>query len=698
MDCIAETPGGPASASHHDAAARAPASDRRAVFFIGLALALVTGALYWPAVQFDFVNYDDGAYVTDNPRVVAGLSFEGAWWAFGHAHASNWHPLTWLSHMLDCSVFGLFAGGHHLTNLLLHALNSVLLFLLWRRLTGALWRCAFVAALFAWHPLHVESVAWVSERKDVLSTLFLILTVWAYARYVAQPRPRRYAGVLGCFALALMSKPMTVTLPCLLLLLDYWPLRRLSFAPREAGGADADTPDPFRTSLLGAIVEKAPLFAMSALACALTVWAQDESGSIMSFEIVPLSQRLPNAVVAYSAYLWKMIWPSDLAVFYPLPARWSWGWVIGSAALLAAISALALRARQRSPWLAVGWLWYLGTLVPVIGLVQVGVQAMADRYTYVPLIGLFIAVAWGAGEGRARWRLSPATVAIVAGIVVLSCLPATTLQLRYWRTSVALFERTLAVTRHNLTAHNNLGIALAAAGRGEEAIAQYCEILRLNTNDVRAHYNLSLELINQGRLTQAVAQLREVIRLQPDSAPAHNNLGVLLGQQDRFPEAIRHLITAVKLRPDYPKGHLNLARALAHEGQVPAALRHYRVATELDPQSPEAFEELARILATHEEARFRDGPAAVRLAERACALTERTDPSCLNTLAAAYAETGRFAEAVDAGEKARELAIAGKQGKLAALIEERLKLYRAGQPFRERKEPPRRPPPAGTTG
>ena len=354
------------------------------------ALALLTLALYWPVVGHDFVNYDDGLYVTDNPHVQAGLTLDNIAWAFSTGHASNWHPVTWLSHLIDFSCFGWFAGGHHLVNVLFHTANTLLLFLLLRRLTGSLWRCAIVAALFAWHPLHVESVAWVAERKDLLSLFFLLLSLSAYVGYVKQPSPGRYTLTLACFALGLMAKPMIVTLPCLLLLLDWWPLARLRLSATDAG----ENPSP-RSHLWPLVCEKLPFFALAAASCVVTVWTQHQTGALRTFHAVPLSARLANTVTAYACYLWKMIWPADLAVLYPMPSSWPLAMVLGSALALAGLSLFAWRWRTQFPWVVVGWCWFVVTLVPVIGLVQVGEQAMADRYTYLPLIGVFLALTWG---------------------------------------------------------------------------------------------------------------------------------------------------------------------------------------------------------------------------------------------------------------------------------------------------------------
>ncbi len=518
----------------------------------------------------DFVNFDDGLYVTDNPLVQQGLTWDGAVWALQTTHASNWHPVVWFSHMLDCSLFGLFPGGHHLTNLLLHVLNTILLFLLLRRLTGAMWRSALVAALFGWHPVHVESVAWVAERKDVLSTLFWILTIWAYAHYVERPQRRRYALALLLFALGLMTKPMLVTLPFVLLLLDFWPLGRLA----ESGLKRAPK-DPAKNPQLiwwPLIREKWLFFALSAASCGVTIWAQRSGGALKSLSAVPLGSRLANGLAAYGAYLWKMIWPVDFAVLYPIPDEVPLRGAFCSGLALAVISLIALRFRRQRPAMIAGWLWYLGTLVPVIGLVQVGGQAMADRYTYVPLIGIFIMIAWSVEEWNSAWPAAVPFKVGVCGAALAGCAFLTSQQLRYWQNGAALFEHAVRITKGNYVAHNNLGNALSAQARPGEAIAEFREALRLHPDYAQAHFNLSTELASQGQTTQALAHLTQVLRLTPRVAEAHNNVGVILAQQGEFQGAMDHFVTAISLKPNYLNARLNLAGAYAEMGRFQQAV------------------------------------------------------------------------------------------------------------------------------
>jgi tetratricopeptide (TPR) repeat protein len=498
---------------------------------------LLAGAVLLPYLKvagFDFITLDDDLYVYRNPLVLAGLTSTGVKWAATTQHASNWHPLTWLSHMLDAQIYGSWAGGHHLTNVFFHIANTLLLFLFLIRVTRALWPSALVAALFALHPLHVESVAWVSERKDVLSAFFWIATMWAYAGYATSPSVRRYLAVVLLFALGLMAKPMLVALPLVLLLLDYWPLRRvkgLAPAPGSNGGR-APQPGPVPQSFWRLLGEKIPLFVLAALSCLITLSAQEGSGSLMPLDIRPLGPRIANALVAYVQYVVKMFWPSPLAMFCPL-APIPWWQALAAGLILAAASALLLARARRSPYLAVGWLWYLGTMVPVIGLVQVGGQAMADRYTYIPSIGLFIMAAWGVGEATARWRYQKAILALGSAVVLLACWWGTWRQIGYWRNSETLFVHTLKVTGANYVAYNHLGTYLTDQGRFEQAIIMY-------------------------KKAQAAA---------PTYPPSYNNLGIIYAKQGRFAEAIDNFQKAIQLTPDNSSYRRNLAVAYREQGE-----------------------------------------------------------------------------------------------------------------------------------
>jgi tetratricopeptide (TPR) repeat protein len=496
--------------------------EKQRSMLICLLLALITLALYWPATRFDFVNYDDPGYIIYNAPIQHGITGAALVWAFKTGHASNWHPLTWISHMTDCALYGLNPGGHHLTNILFHTLNIILLFLVLRQWTSAPWRSALVAALFAWHPLHVESVAWVSERKDVLSAFFWLLTMAAYGRYVENLKSRilnfriYYIVALLFFAFALMAKPMAVTLPFVLLLMDFWPLRRKA------------APGLFR--------EKVPFFALAALDCVATLWAQRGGNSVVSLGTLPLPARIANALVSYVLYLWKTLWPARLAVPYPYSDLWTFWPSAGAGCLLLFISAVAiLRARQQ-PFLAVGWFWFLGTLAPVIGLVQAGFQPMADRYTYVPLIGIFIMAAWGIPTAWTRWP-QPGLVfgAVVAGVLGF-LLAGTEAQLQYWRDSVALFSHTAAVTRNNILAEYNLAEALARRGDEAQAVVHYQRALAIEPNRVearynsqtQAHFNLGLIFREQQQWEAAAGQFRACLRDDPSLTRARNNLEAVL--------------------------------------------------------------------------------------------------------------------------------------------------------------------------
>jgi protein O-mannosyl-transferase len=540
------------------------------------ALVALTLAGFGGVVGNGFVAYDDGVYVAANEHVRGGLRGGSIAWAITTTENSNWHPVTWISHMLDVQLFGLDAGKHHRTNLALHAANVAVLFWLLVRMTGALWRSAFVAALFAIHPLHVESVAWIAERKDVLSTFFWLLTIAAWLWWLSSKAAARYAAVLALFALGLMTKPMLVTLPFTLLLLDYWPLKRTA-----------------RPALLK---EKAPLFAMAAASCVATVWAQRAGGAIRSLESFALSERLANALLSYAGYLGKTLWPVSLAVFYPYPHMGLGSpAVLASALVLAVVTVVALRFETTAPYVAFGWLWYLGTLVPVIGLVQVGEQSMADRYTYVPLIGIFVAIAWGLAELASRSRAARLLVTTAAACSIAGLFAATTIQVRTWADSVSLFTHALAVTKDNWTAHNNLGGVFSDQGKLDLAIAQFEETLRIRPAFAEGHYNLASALERSGRHDESIAQYLEALRLRPDYAEAHYNLANTQLHAGRLPEAIEHYESGLRLRPDDANAHNNLAIALNRSGRREEAIEHYREALRIRPDFEAAAANLRRL-------------------------------------------------------------------------------------------------------
>jgi Flp pilus assembly protein TadD len=561
-------------------------------FIIGLCLIVAILAVFWPVKNYEFIDFDDDVYVTENPYVKAGLTLKSVIWAFTTMHASNWHPLTWLSHMLDSELYGLNPGGHHLTSLLFHIVNTLLLFLVLKRMTGALWRSGFVAALFALHPLHVESVAWVAERKDVLSTLFWILTTWAYFWYTGQPRLGRYLLVLLLFALGLLSKPMLVTLPFTLLLLDYWPLGRFQFGQltghHNPNSSESISPSNQRSLTFRLVLEKVPLFALSAVSSLLTFIAQQQGGAVKSLELFSFGNRIGNAVVSYVSYIGKMIWPQHLALLYPHPGTFSIWQVTGASLLLVCVSIGAIRSAHRHPYLMTGWLWYLGTLVPVIGLVQIGMQAMADRYTYVPLIGLFIMIAWGVPNILVRLRYRRIVFAILAGLLLLTLVAITMLQIRHWHSSVTLFRHSLRVTVDNYIIHHNLGNALAVQGKNEDAIAQYVEALRIKPYFVEAHNDLGNALVRQGKYQEAIDHYTVCLKIMPDLAKVHSNLGVALARQGRYQEAIAHYEEALRIKPDYADAHYNFGNALVLQGRYQEAVARFAEALRIAPDFAEA--------------------------------------------------------------------------------------------------------------
>ena len=568
-------------------------------------LAAATLAVYWPVRNYDFINLDDPTYVTENEHVQAGLTGESFIWAFTATDTANWHPLTWISLMLDCQLYGLNPAGYHLTNVLLHSASTILLFLVLLGMTGSRWRSAFVAALFALHPLHVESVAWVAERKDVLSTMFWMLTLWAYLAYTKRPEVKRYLLILLLFALGLMAKPMLVTLPFVLLLLDYWPLERIQLGQdggsRTALGPAVVMAKTVRRQAFRLFLEKTPLFLFAAVSSVVTFIVQKGRGAVGALAVYPIKIRVANALVSYVSYMVKMIWPQNLAVFYPHPGQSLPMWQATAAGLvLVLISIYVIRLGRRQPYLAVGWLWYLGTLVPVIGLVQVGAQAMADRYTYVPLIGLFIMAAWGVPELLTQYRYQRTVLASAAISLVVALMVCTSLQVKHWKNSIALFSHTHAVTAKSYLVHNNLGSALNELGKYDEAIAHYNEALRLRPNFAEPHYNLGTALAQQGKLKEAISHYTEALRIEPGYAEACNNLGEVLRQLERYDEAIFYYSKALQLKPDYPEVHNNLGSALAQQGELKKAMAHFSEALRLQPDYAAAHSNLALALVRQE--------------------------------------------------------------------------------------------------
>jgi tetratricopeptide (TPR) repeat protein len=543
--------------------------------WISVGLVLLTAAVLGRVYGNDFVNYDDPLYVTDNPHVRDGLSGRDIAWAFTSTEALNWHPLTWISLQLDAQIYGTRAWGYHLTNLLLHAANTVVLFLALRRLTGALWRPALAAALFALHPLHVESVAWVAERKDVLSTFFGMLSLLAYGHYVQRPGLWRYLLIAVFLALGLMAKPMLVTFPFVLLLLDYWPLGRLSARDGTAVG------------WRWVVLEKVPLLALAGVSAVMTVYAQQRGGAIETLTALPFGVRLANAVVSYVRYLGLTLCPAGLAPFYPHPQESLPAWqVAGAAVLLIGLSAVALALARRRPYLIVGWLWYLGTLVPVIGLVQVGEQALADRYTYVPLIGLFIAAAWVAGDLASRQPMWRQVLIAASTAAVLACAVLSWRQAGVWHDSRSLWEHTLRVMPDNHVARNNLGMALLADQGDPTEVEQHLRAaLQLKPDYARPCASLALILDQQGRLEEALDYYRETLRLEPRLVGTRVSYGVALCRSGRVDEGIEQFREAIRIDPEYPDAYYQIAYALARQNRFAEALPYCRECVRLDPHS-----------------------------------------------------------------------------------------------------------------
>jgi Flp pilus assembly protein TadD len=600
---------------------------RRENWYVGMAIFLVTMVLYWPVVGFPFVNFDDQLYVYQNPNVVHGFSWEGIKWSCTSVVAANWHPLTMVSHMADWSVYGRYAGGHHLTNILLHSSNAVLLWLLLKRMTKCFWPSALVAALFAWHPLNVESVAWIAERKNVLSAFFFILTAWGYMRYVEHPRPAKYALALLLFAAGLAAKPMLVTLPFILLLLDYWPLQRISFSQNRLGW------DGRKLGRL--LLEKIPFLMVAVADCIITFLAQNHSGSVRTLEEVPLAMRLVNIPIAYLAYLGKAFYPSQLCVFYDFPSHLPVLAGLVSFIILVAMTFLVWHFKSACRWLLVGWLWYLGMLIPVIGLVQTGSQAMADRHTYLPLVGIFFILAYTLNEVLVERRQLRSFVVGGVMIMLLCNLVLTRRQLMQWQSSVALFTQAVAINPECLFSQEMLGTAYHAEGRIAEAIEHYSAAVNFRPTDPDLQYVLGRELIEAGKFSEAENHLAIALRHMPDNPILHNTRGVALLQCGRPQEAELEFSRAITIQSDYSKPYFNLGKTLLAEGRNQLAITNFLAALRFEADWPEALQNLAR----------------------------------------AYAAAGDQSNAVNTARAALKIAQASQQGILAGQITDELKAY-----------------------
>jgi protein O-mannosyl-transferase len=705
--------------------------------FICLWLALVTVLVYVPVFQAQFIGYDDPDYVTSNPHVLSGVTLANLRWAFVTSHTGNWHPVTWISLMLNSQYFGSSAGAFHAVNVLLHVANTLLLFLWLYGATGAKWRGALVAALFALHPLHVESVAWISERKDVLSTLLWMLTLFVYTEYAKSGRIASYSIALLLFGIGLMAKPMLVSLPFVLLLLDYWPLGRFA---------------KHRTFRL--LIEKLPFFAFSIASSVVTLVVQRQQ-TMTPLNTLPIFLRAQNAVLAYVTYIGKMFRPTGLAVIYPynLHLHPSPIHVLLSLATLVIVSVAAILIRREKPYLFTGWSWFLLTLAPTIGIAQVGLQSMADRYTYIPLIGLFVIVAWGGWEALNLLRIRPFAQALVASIALVLCATLARAQLRYWHDSITLFQHAADVTVDNGVAEANLGLALAeqghydeaighyktalhsepratiwnnlgqslvATGKLEEAVNAFQNALKLNPSLGRAHHNLALALARTGRQQESLVHFGDAARLEAENASVHNNYAMMLGRAGRTDEAIQEFQMALRLAPNVATTHFNLANLLAQQHVQDEAMTHYLEALRLNPAFLDAHCNIASLLlekgrtkdaAAHyiaalkakpnylpamvsvawiyatasDEAGSQHAAEAVRLAKQACQISGCKQSGVLDTLAAAYANAGRFEDAIKTGEEAFSVAKAAGENNFADSIRARIDLYKKGSPFRDAK-------------
>ncbi|MHC4621593.1 MAG: tetratricopeptide repeat protein, partial [Planctomycetota bacterium] len=691
------------------------------VFCAYAALALGAIIAYEPMRHNDFINYDDDKYVTENPRVLAGITRESIVWSFTGAHFFMWHPLTSLSHMLDCELFGLNPFWHHLVSFLIHLANVLLLFWVLKKMTGAIWCSAFVAAAFALHPLQVDSVAWVAERKSVLSGLFWFLTMAAYIRYAKHGGLGRYLLVVLTFGMALMAKPIVVTLPFVLLLLDYWPLRRFQWVcQNQTQKLPEEESARFTCQTSGTcslVAEKIPLFIMSAIVSLITYVAQQSGDVVISTEALPIATRMVNALTSYATYIAKMIYPARLAVLYPYPTELR---MDAGALLVLAVLIVVVRWGRGRAWLTVGLLWYLGTLVPVIGLVQTGGQAMADRYAYLPSVGILIMVAWGTAEFVGKWRLRKIVPAVAACTVLVTWLMCTRVQVGYWQNSLTLCEHTLAVTEDNPLMYYNYGLALYEHGDSlfeqrqfseanryyEEAAEKYKKVLELRPNHLKAHINLGAVMAKQQNYAEAIAYLKKALQINPNCPPhVYQNLGSVYALQGRYDLAIKNYNEVLRLEPGRLDTRKNLTEALARRGDIEKAIYHLKESLRLQPNQPELYKTLAKMLlqqkktdeatahyehsirlnpeqpdvlydlgklyfqkgkieeafacceevlrldpesvdvmntlawhkATQGNSNFRDPNEALRLAVRACELTNYRQPEALDTLAAAYA-------------------------------------------------------------
>jgi tetratricopeptide (TPR) repeat protein len=686
-------------------------TNKKQILFITASLVVTTLIAYEPMRHNEFINYDDTLYITKNPNVNEGITRESVIWAFTKQYAANWHPLTWLSHTLDCQIFGLSPFWHHLVSLIFHTTNALLLFWILTNITGTTWASAFVAAVFALHPIQVESVAWAAERKTVLGGLFWLLTILAYIWYTKRPSTGRYIVVFLVYGLCIMTKPVVVTLPLALLLLDYWPLERLNWVSRPAG----------KTVPAGRLlIEKVPLLVLSAVLVVATLIAQRSEGVVVLLENFPLDYRISNMFISYINYIGKMIWPSRLAVLYPfLHANIIKSTAVVCTLLFVLISVLSIYIGRRRKYAAFGWLWYVGTLVPMAGLVQVGSQAMADRYMYISMLGLLIIAAWAVKElvgNRPRWRI---VAAVSAGVVLSSAIIITRMQVKHWQNSITLFEHTLKITENNPIAENNYGCALFDEGRVTEAIQHLSNAVRISPTCFDARKNLGKVLLRQGKLNEAIACFNELVKRRKESAEVYYNLAVASGMQGKYDDAIKYyaktldmdpkypdahgrmgtallaagrtkeaiaqLNEAVRINPDQVEAYINLGKAYSQLGKYEPAIQNWLRAVQLDANNVNTLNNLAWLLATADNISVQAANKAIEFAQRACELKGYNEPELLDTLGAAYAAGGRFNDAVTTARQAVDVAKARGREDLAGEIENRIKLYQSGQRYRQKQ-------------
>jgi tetratricopeptide (TPR) repeat protein len=693
----------------------------RSEFIICLLLVVLILAAYWQLPTHEFLNLDDSGYITHNSHVKEGITWKNIIWAFSSTDIAYWHPLTWLSQMLGFQLFGMNSSMHHLMNLFFHIANSLLLFIVLNRMTGSLWKSAFIAALFSIHPLNVESVAWISERKNVLSTFFWMLTILTYLRYNERPNFYRYLLTIFVFVLGLMSKPMLVTLPFVLLLLDYWPLNRFTLLQlyyKEHGFRHLVDYESRLTQDLRLVLEKIPLLFLSAVSIYLSSLSFQRFGVAISTVSVPMKLRIANALISYTAYLKKMVWPYKLAVYYPYPKVISMWEVAGAGLFMICVTLFALRRAKEKPYFALGWLWFIGTLFPVIGLVQAGLwPSIADRFTYVPLIGVFIIIAWGVPDLMSRWRYKKLIITTVAIAIIWNFTATTRAQNKYWVNNIALFKHALDVTNENdiaheklgealanqgktneavrhyfealrinpklSAAHMNLGVALRMGGQLEEAIKHFSKVLHMNPNSAGAYYEIGVTLEKMGKFDEAIRYFSKALRINPNNARLHNYLGIVLARQKKESEAIFHFSEALRIDPNDADANYNLGIIFADQKNIKQAIRRYKRALNLNPNMTKALYNLSWILATCNNERYRNGKEAVELATQLCNITKFRQPLSLDALAAAYAESKEFDAAVLTAEKGLKLAVHQRSKELVLGLKKRLELYQKKRPYRQ---------------